>query len=36
MNSNITIGMDLGDKFYIAVVFDHDGNELGTATVVNT
>lgn len=36
MNKNITIGMDLGDKFYIAVVFDGDGNELETAKVINT
>jgi len=36
MNSNITIGMDLGDKFHIAVVFDGDGNELETAKVTNT
>ncbi len=28
MNKNITIGMDLGDKFHIAVVFDEQGNEL--------
>lgn len=31
MNNTITIGMDLGDKFHIAVVFDADGNELETA-----
>ena len=36
MNNNITIGMDLGDKFHIAVVFDSDGNELEVAKVVNT
>lgn len=36
MISNITIGMDLGDKFHIAVVFDGDGNEVKTAKVVNT
>lgn len=36
MNKNITIGMDLGDKFHIAVVFDSDGNELETAKVTNT
>ncbi|MFH2058386.1 MAG: IS110 family transposase [Pseudomonadota bacterium] len=36
MNSNITIGMDLGDKFHIAVVFDRDGNELEIAKVKNT
>lgn len=36
MNNNITIGMDLGDKFHIAVVFDSDGNELEIAKVINT
>lgn len=36
MNNNITIGMDLGDKFHIAVVFDGDGNELEIAKVINT
>ncbi|MCP3941517.1 MAG: IS110 family transposase, partial [Desulfobacteraceae bacterium] len=36
MNNTITIGMDLGDKFHIAVVFDGDGNELETAKVTNT
>lgn len=36
MNNNITIGMDLGDKFHIVVVFDGDGNELETANVINT
>lgn len=36
MNSNITIGMDLGDKFHIAVVFDGDGNELEISKVNNT
>lgn len=36
MRDNITIGMDLGDKFHIAVVFDADGNELDTTKVVNT
>ncbi len=36
MNNIITIGMDLGDKFHIAVVFDSDGNELEIATVINT
>lgn len=34
--NNITIGIDLGDKFHIAVVFDGDGNELETAKVINT
>ncbi len=36
MEKTITIGMDLGDKFHIAVVFDSDGNELEIATVINT
>ena len=36
MNSNITIGMDLGDRFHIAVVFDGDGNELEMTKVTNT
>ena len=36
MNNNITIGMDLGDKFHIAVVFDSDGNELEIAKVIIT
>ena len=36
MTSNITIGVDLGDKNHIAVVFDADGNELQVAKVTNT
>lgn len=36
MNRNIIIGIDLGDKFHIAVVFDGEGNELETAQVTNT
>ena len=36
MNNSITIGMDLGDKFHMAVVFDSDGNELEIAKVINT
>jgi transposase len=36
MNDNITIGMDLGDKYHIAVVFDAMGNELDTGKVINT
>jgi transposase len=36
MKNNITIGIDLGDKFHIAVVFDSEGNELETAQVPNT
>lgn len=34
--NNITIGVDLGDKFQIAVVFDGDSNELKIAKVINT
>jgi transposase len=36
MNETITIGMDLGDKNHIAVVFDGKGNELEVAKVTNT
>jgi transposase len=36
MNSNITIGMDLGDKYHIAVVFDSEGREVDVAKVNNT
>lgn len=36
MNDTITIGMDLGDKNHIAVVFDADGKEQGIAKVTNT
>lgn len=36
MENTITIGIDLGDKFHIAVVFDGEGNELETARVTNT
>lgn len=36
MNTNITIGVDLGDKNHIAAVFDPDGNELEVAKVTNT
>ena len=36
MKDHITIGMDLGDKFHIVVVFDADGNELEIAKVTNT
>jgi transposase len=36
MNETITIGMDLGDKNHIAVVFDADGNELDVAKLTNT
>lgn len=35
-NHDITIGIDLGDKFHIAVVFDIDGNELVSAKVINS
>ena len=33
MNNTITIGMDLGDKFHMAVVFDNDGKELKIGTL---
>lgn len=36
MKNSITIGMDLGDKFNIAVVFDSNGNEMEIAKVTNT
>ena len=36
MQENITIGMDLGDKFHIAVVFDKNGDELKVDQVKNT
>lgn len=36
MKDDITIGMDLGDKFHIAVVFDGQGNELEVARINNT
>lgn len=36
MKDTITIGMDLGDKNHIAVVFDTEGNEVDIATVANT
>lgn len=36
MKENITIGMDLGDKYHIAVVFDAEGNELEVGKVINT
>ncbi len=36
MNKSITTGIDLGDKFYIAVVFDGRGNELESSKVINT
>jgi transposase len=36
MNNTITIGMDLGDRFHMVVVFDNDGTELKTAKVINT
>jgi len=36
MNTNITIGMNLGDKSHIAVVFDENGNELEAVKVTNT
>lgn len=36
MSNTITIGMDLGDKYHIAVVFDADGNEVDMGKVTNT
>ena len=36
MKNAITIGVDLGDKSHIAIVFDAHGNELEVATVTNT
>ena len=30
------IGMDLGDKKHVVVVFDEEGNEMGTERIVNT
>jgi transposase len=36
MKDGITIGVDLGDKNHIAVVFDAQGNELQVAKVTNT
>lgn len=36
MENGITIGMDLGDKFHIAVAFDSEGNEIGATEVLNT
>ena len=36
MKNTITIGMDLGDKYHIAVGFDADGNEIEMAKVTNT
>lgn len=36
MDNTITIGMDLGDKNHIAVVFDANGNEAKVDKVINT
>jgi hypothetical protein len=36
MKDTITIGMDLGDKTHIAVVFDAAGTELEVTKVTNT
>jgi transposase len=36
MSDTIKIGMDLGDKYHIAVVFDAKGNELEVGKVINT
>ena len=36
MSETITIGMDLGDKYNIAVVFDKKGSEAEVARLKNT
>ncbi len=36
MNTHITIGMDLGDRDHITVVFDADGNEMQISKIKNT
>jgi hypothetical protein len=36
MSDTIKIGMDLGDKYHIAVVFDAKGNELEVGKVINS
>ncbi len=35
MKKHITIGMDLGDKYHIGVVFDRNGQELEIAKIMN-
>jgi len=36
MNEHITIGMDLGDRHHIIVVFDNQGNEIACERIANT
>jgi transposase len=36
MSEHITIGMDLGDRHHIIVVFDNQGNEIATKRIANT
>ena len=36
MNTHITIGMDLGDRYHITVVLDPNGNEVAVSKIANT
>jgi len=36
MNEHITIGMDLGDRNHILVIFDDQGNEIACKRIANT
>ena len=36
MSEHITIGMDLGDRHHIIVVFDNNGNEMAIKRITNT
>lgn len=36
MSEHITIGMDLGDRHHIIVVFDNQGNQIATKRIANT
>jgi transposase len=36
MSEHITIGMDLGDRHHIIVVFDNQGNEIAIKRITNT
>lgn len=36
MSEHITIGMDLGDRHHIIVVFDNNGNEIAIKRITNT
>ncbi len=36
MNEHITIGMDLGDRHHILVIFDDQGNEIACQRIANT